>query len=176
VPLTRTDLSALFSRLNDDLAQQGISGELYLVGGAVMCLVFDARASTRDLDGYFRPAGAIRAAARRIAADTGLPDDWLNDAVKGYLSPHGEFLPFLELSNLRVLTASPEYLLAMKSLAMRFGEEFRDEDDVRFLLRWLNVTDYDKAVEIIARFYPLDRIPQKTLYALEEILEGAASS
>jgi len=30
----------------------------------------------------------------------------------------------------------------------------------------------ETALEIVARYYPLDRIPQKTLYALEEILEG----
>ena len=72
----------------------------------------------------------------------GCPPDWLNDAVKGYLSDRGDFHPYLESSNLRVLTAAPEYLLAMKCMAMRLGEEFHDEDDVRFLLRYLNLTDY----------------------------------
>ena len=38
---------------------------------------------------------------------------------------------FLELPNLRVYEARPEYLLAMKCAAMRLGEEFRDLDDVR---------------------------------------------
>ena len=50
-----------------------------------------------------------------------------------------EFAPFLELDHLRVMVAQPEYLLAMKCIAMRIGAEFHDEDDVRFLLRWLNV-------------------------------------
>lgn len=58
----------------------------------------------------------------------------------------------------------------MKCLAMRLGEEFHDEADIRFLLRYLNVSDYPRAIEIIARYYPLERLPQKTLYALEEIL------
>lgn len=31
-----------------------------------------------------------------------------------YLSPSGEYRPFLEQPNLRALTAQPEYLLAMK--------------------------------------------------------------
>ena len=175
MPLTRAYMSRLFARLNDDLARQDITGELYLVGGAVMCLVFDARTSTRGVDGFFRPSGVIRTAARRIAAEEGLADDWLNDAVQGYLSPRGDFKPFLDLSNLRVLTAAPEYLLAMKCLAMRLGEEFHDEQDLRFLLRWLNVTDYGQALMIVARFYPLEGVPQKTLYALEEILQQPAS-
>ena len=65
---TRHDIEHLFERLNDELARGGITGEVYLVGGAVMCLVFDARASTRDLDAFFRPAKEVRAAARAVAA------------------------------------------------------------------------------------------------------------
>ncbi|MCY4096899.1 MAG: hypothetical protein OXF40_01355, partial [Rhodospirillales bacterium] len=106
-----------------------------------------------------------------VATAAGIPGDWLNDAVQAYLSDHEDFQPYLELTNLHVLTASPEYLLAMKCLAMRLGEGFHDEDDVRFLLRLLNLTDYQKALEVVTRYYPRERFPQKTLYALEELLE-----
>ena len=167
---SKRDIERLFRQLNDELARTGVTGEVYLVGGAVMCLVFDARRSTRDIDAFFRPARAVREAAQRVAASSGLSPDWLNDAVKGYLSDKGDFQPYLESSNLRVLTAAPEYLLAMKCLAMRLGEEFHDEDDVRFLLRYLNLVDYHAALEIVTRYYPLEQFPQKTLYALEEIL------
>ncbi len=166
----KRDIERLFRQLNDELARKGVTGEVYLVGGAVMCLVFDARRSTKDIDAFFRPARAVREAAQRVAAASGLSPDWLNDAVKGYLSDNGDFHPYLESSNLRVLTAAPEYLLAMKCLAMRLGEEFHDEDDVRFLLRYLNLVDYHAALEIVTRYYPLEQFPQKTLYALEEIL------
>jgi hypothetical protein len=44
---------------------------------------------------------------------------------------------------------------------------------VRFLLRYLNIRRHAAAVEVVARYYPLERVPQKTLYALEEMLEGA---
>ena len=59
----------------------------------------------------------------------------------------------------------------MKCLAMRLGAGFHDEEDVRFLLRYLNLTDHRKALEVVTRYYPRERLPQKTLYALEEILE-----
>ena len=168
---SKRDIGLLFNRLNDELARRSITGEVYVVGGAVMCIVFDARASTRNIDAFFRPAGEVRAAAQAVATAAGLPGDWLNDAVKAYLSDHEDFLSYLELTNLRVLTASPEYLLAMKCLALRLGEGFHDEDDVRFLLRFLNLTDYRKALEVVTRYYPRERFPQKTLYALEELLE-----
>ena len=172
VEYSKRDIERLFRQLNDELSRKGVTGELYLVGGAVMCLVFDARRSTKDIDAFFMPARQVREAAQRIAAASGLPPDWLNDAVKGYLSDKGDFHPYLEWSNLRVLTAAPEYLLAMKCLAMRLGEVFHDEDDVRFLLRYLNLTDYRAALDIVTRYYPLEQFPQKTLYALEEILAG----
>ncbi len=168
---SRRDIEILFNRLNEELARRSITGEVYVVGGAVMCLVFDARASTRNIDAFFRPAGEVRAAAQAVATAAGIPGDWLNDAVKAYLSDHEDFQPYLELTNLRVLTASPEYLLAMKCLAMRLGEGFHDEDDVRFLLRLLDLTDYRKVLAVITRYYPRERFPQKTLYALEELLE-----
>lgn len=168
--LTKADITRLFERLDQELAATGTKGELYLVGGAVMCLVFEARESTKDLDAFFKPAPVVRQAAARMAADLGLDDDWLNDAVKGYLSSNADFNDYLELPNLKVLTASAAYLLAMKCLAMRLGEEFQDEQDVRFLLRYLNITRYEAAVEVVARYYPIERVPQKTLYALEEIL------
>ena len=118
---SRHDIERLFGRLNDELARRAVTGEVYVLGGAVMCLVFDARASTRDIDAFFHPAKEVRAAARSVAAASGLPDEWLNDAVKGYLSHKEDFSRYLDLPNLRVLTASPEYLLAMKCLAMRLG-------------------------------------------------------
>ncbi len=167
---SKRDIERLFQGLNDELSGREITGEVYLVGGAVMCLVYDARPSTKDVGAFFRPARHVGEAAHAVAAASGLSPDWLNDAVKSYLSDRGDFHPYLEASNLRVLTAAPEYLLAMKCLAMRLGEEFHDEDDVRFLLRYLNLTDYGAALDIVTRYYPLERFPQKTLYALEEML------
>jgi len=169
-PLTKADIRRLLELLNEELRQSATHGELYLVGGAVMCLAYDARPSTADVDGYFRPAAEVRKAAARAATRHSLPPDWLNDAVKGYLSPDGDFAPFLELDHLRVMVAGPEYLLAMKCLAMRIGAEFHDEDDVRYLLRHLDVRSYEQALGILGKYYPIERFPQKTLYALEELL------
>lgn len=69
-----------------------------------------------------------------------------------------------------LIVAEPAYLLAMKCLSFRMGAAFQDEDDIRYLLRYLNIDTYDRAVEIITRFYPQERFPKKTLYELEELL------
>lgn len=168
--LSADRIERLLRALDQQLRAVSIIGEVYIVGGAALCIALRARPSTRDVDAYFEPARAVREAAARVAADHDVPDGWLNDAAKGYLSPVGEYRPYLALPNLRVMTAQPEYLLAMKCLAFRLGGEFHDESDVRFLLRLLGIERYENALETITRFYPLDRFPQKTLYALEEIL------
>jgi hypothetical protein len=171
--LSAADLRRLFELLNEELARANTEGELYLVGGAVMCLAYAVRPSTQDVDAFFKPAREVRAAAARVAIRAGLEADWLNDAVKGFLSERGDFRAWLELSHLRVLVAQPQYLLAMKCLAFRLGAEFHDEDDIRYLLRHLGIASYERALEVLTRYYPLERFPQKTLYALGELLPNS---
>ncbi|HEX5387093.1 MAG TPA: hypothetical protein VFW66_10360 [Gemmatimonadales bacterium] len=170
VTLTRTDIHRLFDLLDAELAGEGADGEIYLVGGAVMCLALNARAATRDVDAFFRPAALIRQAAARVAARAGVPDDWLNDAVKGFLSSRGDFDPYLELPHLRVFVARPEYLLAMKCASMRLGAEFHDLDDVRYLLRYLNLSTFEQALAIVTRYFGEEQLPPKSRFALEELL------
>jgi hypothetical protein len=173
-PLTRADIRRVLEMLNEELRQSGTQAEVFLVGRAVMCLAYGARASTQDVDALFRPAGMVREAAARVAIRANLDTRWLNDAVKGYLSEHADFAPFLELDHLRVMVAQPGYLLAMKCLAMRIGAEFHDEADVRYLLRHLDIDSYDRALATIMKYCPAERFPQETLYALEEILASPA--
>lgn len=168
--LTRADMLRLFELLDGELAAEGTIGELYLVGGAVMCLALDARDATRDVDALFRPTSAVRRAARRVAARAGVADDWLNDAVKGFLGSRGEYEPFLDLDHLKVFVARPAYLLAMKCAAMRLGEEFHDVEDVRFLLRVLDLTTVEEALAVVTRYFDEERLPAKTRLALEELL------
>jgi hypothetical protein len=170
IKFTKADLLRLFALLDAELGAQKTVGEVYVVGGAVMCLALDAREATRDVDALFRPARIVREAVARVAARANVPVDWLNDAVKGFLSPHGTFDDYLELPHLRVFVAQPAYLLAMKCAAMRFGEEFHDVDDVRYLLRYLNITTVAEALQLVTTYFDASQLPPKTRFALEELL------
>lgn len=170
--LSAARILELFALLDDRLAREGVVGEVYLVGGAVMTLALAARPSTNDVDALFVPADVVRRLARDVAADAGVGAGWLNDGVKGFLSARGEFTPWVEREHLKIYVAVPEYLLAMKCVAFRLGPEFRDEEDVRFLLRHLDVQRVDDALEIVERYFPPERVPPKTRYALEELLGG----
>jgi hypothetical protein len=172
VSLTKADILRLFHLLSDELGAVRAEGEVYLVGGAVMCLALDARPSTRDVDAFFKPAKVVREAAARVAAKARIPETWLNDAVKGLMGTGGGFDAYLELPHLRVFVAQPAYLLAMKCAAMRLGAEFHDLDDVRFLLRYLNLSNVDDAMRVVTKYFDESRLPAKTRLALEELLPG----
>jgi hypothetical protein len=168
--LTADRIRALFILLNSELERRDIRGEVYLAGGAVMCLVFNARPATIDVDALLVPAAELRAAASIVAAHEGLPEHWLNDAVKGFLSPAGGYETFEDLSHLRIYVPHAGYLLAMKCLALRLGEESQDLEDVRVLIRVLGVRESGEVESILARYYPFDRYPAKARYVIEELL------
>jgi hypothetical protein len=170
--LTAARIRELLESLNAELVLQSVRGELYLAGGAVMCLVFHARQATKDVDALLVPAAELRLAAQRIAQREGLPADWLNDAVKGFFSANARFDVYQDFSHLQVFSPHPEYLLAMKCLAMRLGEEFHDREDVAALVKTLGFTRVDEAEAALARYYPLDRYPVRARYVLEDLLPG----
>ena len=170
--LSADRIRELLGRLNAHLAREETVGEPYVVSGTVMALAFSARAATNDVDAVFRPPEVVRRAARRVAAEAGVDEHWLDDAVKGFLSPEGDFVPWLQLDHLHVFVASPEYLLAMKCVAFRLGAEFHDEGDVRFLLDHLGLRRAEDALAVVERYFPASRIPPKTRFALEELLGG----
>ncbi|MGD0606624.1 MAG: nucleotidyl transferase AbiEii/AbiGii toxin family protein, partial [Streptosporangiaceae bacterium] len=83
--LGREEIRVLLDDLSAELAARGARAELFLVGGAALAVAYDATRATRDLDAVFVPAGIVRQAARAVAERRGLTEDWLNDAVKGFL-------------------------------------------------------------------------------------------
>jgi len=169
--LTRAQILDLLHELNAELAARNVVGQVQLAGGAVMCLVFRARDATRDVDAAFEPSSVVLDAALAIAARRNLPDAWLNNAVKSYLSDRGTFDTFLDLDHLRVFVADARYMLAMKTLAFRTGEGYRDEEDVRYLLRHLDITRWADAEAILAAYYPLAGYPPYALDAVRELIE-----
>lgn len=159
----------LFSALNDELRGMGVRGEIGICGGAVMCLVFNARESTKDVDAIFQPTREIRDASKAVADRLGMPEDWLNDAAKGYFLSQPPVREVVELSNLRVWAPQADYMLAMKCVSARFDSH--DLDDTEFLLNHLGIRSVDEACRIIEQYYPRKVIPAKTQFLLEEMLQ-----
>ena len=158
----------LFHALNVELLTMGVRGEIGICGGAVMCLVFNARESTKDVDAVFMPTKEIRDASRIVAGKLGVPEDWLNDAAKGYFLSQPPMRDVVELSNLRVWAPQADYMLAMKCVSARFDSH--DLDDTKFLLNYIGVCSVEEASRIIEQYYPHKVIPSRTQFLLEELL------
>ena len=169
-PLSGERIRQLLGALNEELRAEGVKGHVHMAGGAVMCLAFNARESTRDVDAAFQPSVKVLEAAHRVAVKEGVRDGWLNNAVEGYLSDRATFVPLMDFRHIKVSGATAEYMLAMKCLAMRLGEGFRDEEDIRYLLRNLGLRRYAAAEAILDRYYPLEDYPETALLALRELL------
>lgn len=166
--MLREEIIKYLNILNEKLQQRNVKGEICLYGGAVMCLVFDARPSTKDVDAIFHPSEIIRQAAKEISNDYELADDWLNDGVKGFLVDHPKKV-FLNLSHLVVMVADSEYMLAMKSLSARI--DGTDSKDLEFLIKKLNIKSTEEVFKIIEKYYPRRIIRPATQFFLEEIFD-----
>ena len=135
--------------------------DLVLVGGAAMILHFGAIRATRDVDVLVLRGDhtELRQAVRSVAIEHELPEDWLNDAVKGFadiLPPdfyHRLTLLDLPLEHLRLYVLGQPEQAAMKIVALRE----QDLEDLEILLPQMSKTDRDTLIAImnhIATFRP----------------------
>jgi hypothetical protein len=119
-----------------------------------------------------KPHGIVLEEARIVADELGLPDWWLNEQASTYVAPDGDPSAPREFDHpgLRVAAASPEHLLAMKTLAARR----RDSDDIRFLVRRLGLASVDEVLAVCAEVFPEEPIPERARLILEDALEAQA--
>ncbi len=165
---SRAKILAALQALGDELSRRDVRGQIFIVGGAAMALAYSTRRVTKDIDAVFEPKSAIYAAAEKVAERHGLPADWLNDAAKTFVpgkDAKARLLP--DIKGIEVTTASPRYLLAMKLMAMRFGE---DDEDIEILLEQCDMHRPREALDLLRELYPSKEPPAKTRFFLEELL------
>ncbi len=166
--MTAEEIKTYLFELNAELAAQNVKGEICLYGGAVMCLAFKARPATKDVDAIFEPVKQIRRAAAKVGEKYHLNVGWINFAVKMFVVEHRKRILF-DFSNLKIYVPETDYLLAMKILATR--ADTSDLDDIRFLIRNLEIKTVEAALEIVRNYYPHKEIKVETRFLLEELLE-----
>jgi len=146
--ITKDKLIEVFKEINEELKQNGVSGEICVVGGAAMALAFNARLSTHDVDAVFTPKMDVQISAIDVGKKHGLDVDWLNDAVKVFMpdkDPKSKKI-ILKMSNLLVWSPDAAYILAMKSISAR-PTDIRDKRvDYLIVLLTLNKDFYGWAI------------------------------
>lgn len=166
--LSAEDIETAFSALAAELARREVRAEVFVVGGAAMCVALKARTATRNLDAWFAPAPDVREAVRAVAASLDLPEDWLNDAAKAFLPERARFERWREWPSLEVAVADEKTLLAMKCAAARTAE---DAGDIRILADRLGLKSSAEVLEVVLSFFPPERIPVRAQLLLEEMFD-----
>ena len=177
-PIGAESLARLLHRTGEILAERGESAEIALYGGSAILLTTGNREATRDVD--FVPivpgSPTLDEAAAIAGEEAGIGRDWLSDAVSVFASETPEYVPVgmfpPEAPGLRVLAASPRYMLAMKAMALRSAIDSDDAEDVWNLLEECGVRTVDEAERLIAWFYPGSRLPQRQALVLADIMEA----
>lgn len=170
--IDRDQIVAALKRLGQLALADGESLRLVVVGGAAMVLGYDARQATHDVDAIVLPPPdtfVVRDWARKVAAEFGWPEDWLNDAAKGFLVGISEGPILLSTPGIEVRQPSAEQLLSMKLCAWRDDVDIQDAE--RLLTEIAEGIDRNVVWQKILPFLVRGR-ELKARYALEDLWEN----
>jgi hypothetical protein len=151
-----------------------VAGEIAVFGGAAIVLGFDFREATQDIDAMITQGhGQVVKAQQEIGAELGLPPNWLNEQGTSYLSKHSDFNLFKTYPSegqfgLRVLIATPQYLLGMKLLSFRLYAH--DVQDIVQLARRLNCTTVEDLLQLVKYYYPDEQVPPEKVVAIRDLV------
>jgi hypothetical protein len=170
--LSRDAILRALSALSEELARVNVRAELALAGGAALVLLFGARESTKDVDAFVLDASAQAAvASRRVAEVQSLPEDWLNDAAKGYVNGIALGETVFDSGALTVRAFAPNQLLAMKLSAWR---DDVDVEDARVLLCALTGSREQIWSQVESHLVPGREL--KARYAFDDLWEADRGS
>jgi Nucleotidyltransferase of unknown function (DUF6036) len=171
--MNKTEIGRAFHRLGEVLRERRVAGEIAVFGGAAIVLGFEFREGTQDVDAMItRGHGQVIEAQEQVRAELGLPANWLNEQATSYLSTHKDFQLFKTYPSegqfgLRVLTATPRYLLAMKILSLRAR---RDVQDIVQLARFLDLRTSEDLLNLLKHYYPNEQVAAEKLVAIDDIM------
>lgn len=162
----------LFARLGRALRTSDIEVEFYFIGGALLSQAFSADPDTVRVSVLFRPAAPVREAIASVGRAEGLGESWPPGAARTLLrsaSPGGS-VDYVELPGVRVFEPPPEYALAVACAAARTEDDARGLEDLRYLLRAMNVTSVDTALSLVRAYFADRQLPSTARARLEAIL------
>jgi hypothetical protein len=163
--------------LNGELRRAGLSAELCTVGERVLTVAYTAEPDTRSISALFQPPDRLREAIDATVGLAGLAEaggataTWLARLARPDKAgvPEADPTAFVELSNVRVYGARPDYVLAVKCASLLLGRDAHTERDILYLLRYMGVGSTNEALAIVGRFFTQRQQP----VGLEEVLDRA---
>jgi hypothetical protein len=151
--LTSEQMKALLADLDRRLKEQGVAGDIYVVGGAAMVLLYGRDSLTADVDARASHQRVFEM-ARVMGPEYGLPSGWLNGAAGSWIPtrPESASAPRDE-PGLTVHIAPAAHVLAMKIVAMRDDVDIEDAVRLVKVLRMEDAEAKDYA-DLLYEVYP----------------------
>lgn len=150
--MKRAEIEQLLILLNRELVKRNQYTTMFICGGTVMALKFNDERRTRDVDGIFENPDIIYELAQKIAREQGLDERWMNDSVRDILDVRFIDPNFrIDMSNLMIYYAKPEYMLALKCLACNRGR-LKDFDDVKTIVNHLEIKTVDELINVVSNY------------------------
>lgn len=178
--LTRDDIFSGLKRIGELAREEGMTVDIAVFGGSAIAMTWQFRVATRDVDAVVIKAkdkAFLNRAGKLIAEEKGWETDWLNDGVKGFIGEVQDFNEYPLAPNddnpgIRVYTPTPEYMLALKCMAMRIDDPdgASDIEDIKHLLEILDVNGTDEVMDIVEHYFPKGRVSAKVQFGIEEII------
>jgi hypothetical protein len=166
----RDKLLAALDEVGQAAIDAGTRLDIAVYGGSALILASNFRYSTEDVDvAEISPTWPewLSDIVTRIAQRNGWSDHWLNDGVAFHLSPlanpvrdlvaFGTFPRRNGKTGLSVFVPTAKYLLALKLKALRISDSAKgskDMEDAANLLRVLEISEVEPAIEILAEYFP----------------------
>ena len=168
---TADDMRDLLRDLDAELQRIGRAAKIFVVGGSAMALAYNADRASADIDGTFEPRDVVLDAAAIVAPRRNLDRNWLSDGVRDFMPPEPDDHPRGERIGpaLVIEIASPEYVLAMKSMTTRKSDG--DLADAVHLCRLLGISDHTALENTVRRFFPGGQFGSQELF-LERIIDS----
>ena len=163
IKLNRQELIASMYDLNGRLRAINNSATIFVYGGFVMCVAYELRDSTMDIDCMHNNFN-VENIACEMATEYGWAKNWLNTAVKDIIEhdmikPNMKFVEFDTLSNLRIVIPTEDQMLAMKLYSAREGtSDFQDAVD---LASNLNIRDRTSLRNLVKTYFKESSIRER---------------
>jgi hypothetical protein len=168
---TAADMRDLLRDLDAELQRIGKAATIFIVGGAAMALAYNADRASADIDGTFEPRDVVLDAAAVVARRRNLDRNWLSEGVRDFMPPEPDDHPRSERIGpaLVIEIASPEYVLAMKSMTTRKSDG--DLADAVYLCRMLGIADEASLGDTVRRYFPSGQFGSQELF-FERIIDA----
>ena len=183
--LTAAIVESAFDELATLSRAEGKVIDVALYGGAALLLVSNFREATFDVDAVASDENQsdLERFAAVVAERRGWHVDWLNDQVFPFLSDKAEGIsihhqlfrnyPSNGAPGLRVYVPTPEYMCALKLIALRIdpSNATKDLDDLIHLTALLALHTPDAALTLVRQFFDRESASARVETGIKRLYE-----